>query len=155
MNERFLREAIRLSGEGVVARHGGPFGAVVVHDGEIVGRGSSRAASSNDPNSHAEIVAICDACARLGTFTLAGCEIYVSSEPCPMCLAAIYWARIERLYFAATREDAPAAECDDVHFYRELALPPSARLVGTTPALHAEALVALPDWGEIPSQQSY
>jgi len=155
MNEHFLREAIRLSGEGMAGGYGGPFGAVVVRDGEIVGRGFNRVTSSNDPTAHAEIVAIRDACARLETFTLAGCEIYASCEPCPMCLAAIYWSRIERLYYAAAREDAAAAGFDDAQFYAELALPPSARSLQAVQALRAEALTPLRKWGEIPNRIGY
>jgi guanine deaminase len=101
MNQDFLREAIRLSLEKMEAGEGGPFGAVVVQDGKIVGRGWNRVTSTNDPTAHAEIVAIRDACANLNTFSLAGCEIHTSCEPCPMCFAAIYWARLERIYYAA------------------------------------------------------
>jgi len=97
MYQDFLREAIRLSMEKMETGKGGPFGAVIVRNGEIVGRGWNRVTSTNDPTAHAEIVAIRDACDRLGTFSLAGCEIYTSCEPCPMCFAAIYWARLERI----------------------------------------------------------
>ena len=105
-HERLLREAIRLSIEKMCQGEGGPFGAIVVRGDEIVGTGWNRVTSTNDPTAHAEIVAVRDACQRLGTFNLSGCEIYSSCEPCPMCLAAIYWARLDRLYYAAGREDA-------------------------------------------------
>jgi len=121
--DTFLREAIRLSGEKMEAGEGGPFGAVVVKDGTIIGRGWNRVTTANDPTAHAETEAIRDACAHLGTFSLAGCEIYASCEPCPMCLAAIYWARIDALYFAASRNDAAEAGFDDALLYEEISKP--------------------------------
>ena len=124
MNTMFLREAIRLSLEKMEAGEGGPFGAVVVQNGEVVGRGWNRVTSTNDPTAHAEILAIRDACRRLETFSLAGCEIYSSCEPCPMCFAAIYWARLERIYYAATCKDATAAGFDDTPLYEQFTLPP-------------------------------
>jgi tRNA(Arg) A34 adenosine deaminase TadA len=142
----FLREAIRLSYEKMSANEGGPFGAVVVRDGEIIGRGWNRVTSSNDPTAHAEIVAIRDACRRLKTFTLRGCEIYSSCEPCPLCLAAIYWSRLERLYYAATCQDAAVAGFDDQHFYDELRKPTSKRALIMQQALRDEALVPLRAW---------
>ena len=123
MNHTFLREAIRLSIESLDANQGGPFGAVIVRGDEIVGRGWNRVTTANDPTAHAEIVAIRDACKRLNTFSLAGCELYSSCEPCPMCLAAIYWSRLDSLVFAATRDDAADAGFDDALFYEELARP--------------------------------
>jgi guanine deaminase len=129
MNPDFMREAIRLSLEKMEAGEDGPFGAVIVQNGRIVGRGWNRVTSTNDPTAHAEIVAIRDACAYLKTFSLVGCEIYTSCEPCPMCFAAIYWARLERIYYAATCQDAAAAGFDDCQFYREVALPPSSRSI--------------------------
>ena len=146
MDQRFLREAIRLSLDRMLAGEGGPFGAVVVQQGEIVGTGWNRGTSVNDPTAHAEIVAIRDACLRLGTFSLAGCEIYASCEPCPMCLSAIYWARIERLYYAATREDAALAGFDDSFLYDEIALPPADRTLLATQHLRQEALAAFQAW---------
>ena len=146
MDERFLREAIRLSLEKMLAGEGGPFGAVVVQQGEIVGTGWNRVTSVNDPTAHAEIVAIREACLRLGTFSLPGCEIYASCEPCPMCLSAIYWARIERLYYAATREDAALAGFDDSFLYDEIALPPADRTVLAAQHLRQEALAAFEAW---------
>lgn len=146
MNLGFLREAIRLSLEKMEANEGGPFGAVVVRDGTIVGRGWNRVTSTNDPTAHAEVVAIRDACSRLRTFSLAGCEIYSSCEPCPLCLAAIYWARLDRVYFAATCDDAAAAGFDDRSFYREVRKPTEERSIPMVQALRDEALVALQAW---------
>ncbi len=146
MYQDFLREAIRLSVEKMEAGEGGPFGAVVVQDGKIVGRGWNRVTSSNDPTAHAEIVAIRDACARLNTFSLAGCEIYTSCEPCPMCFAAIYWARLERIHYAATCQDAAAAGFDDCRFYQEVALPPSSRSIPMIQDMQEEAGEAFRAW---------
>jgi tRNA(Arg) A34 adenosine deaminase TadA len=146
MTPSFLRDAIRLSIEKMEAGEGGPFGAVVVRDGEIVGRGWNRVTSTNDPTAHAEIVAIRDACARLNTFSLAGCEIHTSCEPCPMCLAAIYWARLDRIFYAATCEDATLAGFDDRPFYRELTLPPGSRSIPMIQDLREEACEAFKAW---------
>ena len=146
MDERFLREAIRLSIDNVEAGHGGPFGAVIVRDGQIVGRGCNCVTSANDPTAHAEIVAIRDACRRLGTFRLAGCEIYASCQPCPMCLAAIHWARIERLYYAAGSQDAARAGFDDASILHQLALPPAERSLPARQHLRQEALAAFQAW---------
>ena len=120
---RFIAEAIRLAVDGVNAGDGGPFGAVVVRDGKIVGRGHNCVTSRNDPTAHAEITAIRDACEQLGTFHLTGCDLYASCEPCPMCLAAAYWSRVDRLFYAACRDDAAAAGFDDETIYAELGLP--------------------------------
>ncbi len=146
MNPTFLREAIRLSIEKMQANEGGPFGAVIVRDEQIVGRGWNRVTSTNDPTAHAEVVAIRDACARLRTFSLAGCEIYSSCEPCPLCLAAIYWSRLSRIYFAATCEDAAAAGFDDQNFRHQLALPLGERAIPMEQSLREEACVALQAW---------
>lgn len=145
-NALFLREAIRLSIEKMEANEGGPFGAVVVRDGNIVGRGWNRVTSANDPTAHAEVMAIRDACSRLKTYSLAGCEIYSSCEPCPLCLAAIYWARIDRIYYAATCDDAAAAGFDDRNFYREINKPTGERAILMKQALRDEALLALQSW---------
>ena len=118
----FMREAIRLAEEGMNSDSGGPFGAVVVKNGEIIARGFNRVTSDNDPTAHAEVIAIREACKKLGTFQLDDCEIYTSCEPCPMCLGAIYWARPRKVYYACTREDAAAANFDDQFIYDELEL---------------------------------
>ncbi|MBN2475536.1 MAG: nucleoside deaminase [Pirellulales bacterium] len=146
MDKRFLREAIRLSIEEMQAGVGGPFGAVVVRDGRILGTGCNRVTSAHDPTAHAEIVAIRDACARIEQFSLAGCELYASCEPCPMCLAAIYWARLDRLVYAATRADAAAAGFDDARIYDEIPRPPETRSLPTVQALRDEALAAFRAW---------
>jgi guanine deaminase len=146
MNQDFLREAIRLSLEKMEAGEGGPFGAVVVQNGKIVGRGWNRVTSINDPTAHAEIVAIRDACACLKTFSLAGCEIYTSCEPCPMCFAAIYWARLKQIYYATTGQDAAAVGFDDCQFSQELALPASTRSIPMIQDLQEEGREAFRAW---------
>lgn len=128
MDEKFMREAVRLAEESV-ARGGGPFGAVVVRDGEIIAAASNRVTLDNDPTAHAEVAAIREACRREGSFKLAGCEIYASCEPCPMCLSAIYWAGISRIYYGGTRGDAKAAGFDDSFIYDEIPLAPERRAV--------------------------
>jgi tRNA(Arg) A34 adenosine deaminase TadA len=155
MDERFLRGAIRLAIEKMNAGEGGPFGTLVVRDREVVGVGWNRVTSANDPTAHAEIVAIRDACARLGTFCLSGCDLYASCEPCPMCLAAIYWARIDRLFYAATREDAARAGFDDAWLYDQLALAPLERAIATTWHLREEALAAFHAWAKKEDRLQY
>src|ERR1700709_1627900 len=123
MKEKFMRTAIRLSLAKMKANCGGPFGAVVVRQGKIVGRGWNQVTSTNDPTAHAEVTAIRDACKRLKTFQLNDCELYTSCEPCPMCLSAMYWARFKKVYYGNTREDAAAIEFDDDFIYREIPLP--------------------------------
>ena len=125
-----MREAIKLSAESVRSG-GGPFGAVIVRNGEIIARGENRVTVCNDPTAHAEVSAIREAAARMGTYDLSGCEIYSSCEPCPMCLGAIYWARLDRLYYAGTRADAANVGFDDAHIYEELPLDPSQRELPT------------------------
>jgi tRNA(Arg) A34 adenosine deaminase TadA len=146
MNESFILEAIRLSLDKMREGKGGPFGAVVVKDGQILSRGWNEVTSANDPTAHAEIMAIREACRKLGTFRLDDCELYASCEPCPMCLSAIYWARIGRLYFAATRQDAAAAGFDDELLYREIPLPFDKRQLPTRQILREQALPALAEW---------
>jgi guanine deaminase len=152
--ERFLQEAIDLAIENV-GSGGGPFGAVVVRDGEVIGRGVNRVTSSHDPTAHAEVVAIREACARLATHRLDRCEIFASCEPCPMCLGAIYWARIGRLHFAATRQDAADAGFDDDHIYREIALPANRRSLSTAQSMRESALIAFGEWRAKPDKMPY
>ncbi|MGB0452844.1 MAG: nucleoside deaminase [Bacteriovoracaceae bacterium] len=114
-----MKKAISLSREKMNSNEGGPFGAVIVKDGEIIAEGWNKVTSSCDPTAHAEVTAIRNACQKLGTFSLEGCEIYTSCEPCPMCLAAIYWARIDKIYYANTRQDAAAIGFDDEFLYQE------------------------------------
>ena len=150
-----MQEAIRISIEMMRRNHGGPFGAVVVKSGRIVGRGWNRVTSSNDPTAHAEIVAIRGACRRLKTFQLDGCELYTSCEPCPMCLSAIYWARLQRVYYANTRRDAAKANFDDAVIYHEVARPISRRKISMRQFMRKEALRALAEWKRKPDKILY
>ncbi len=144
-HENFMREAIKLSVQNV-DQDGGPFGAVIVKNGEIIARGVNRVTSTNDPTSHAEVNAIREATAQLGTFDLQGCEIYSSCEPCPMCLGAIYWAHLDKLYFANTKLDAKHIDFDDSFIYEELDLPIEKRKIPTRQMLREEALEAFNKW---------
>lgn len=144
-SETFMKEAIRQAGENIKTG-GGPFGAVVVKDGKIISSVGNRVTSTNDPTAHAEVVAIREACSTLGTFDLSGCEIYASCEPCPMCLGAIMWARIEKLYFAADRIDATKAGFDDELFYKEFSLPIEKRLLKPTQLLQKESVAVFDMW---------
>ncbi len=150
-----MRRAIALSREKSAAGEGGPFGAVVVLDGTIIGEGWNRVVGTNDPTAHAEIVAIRQACAHQRNFSLEGCEIYTSCEPCPMCLAAILWARIGRLYYANTRVDAAAIGFDDDYFYREVAKPMSELAVPASRLLPDEARVVFREWDARPDKVRY
>jgi|SRR5208282_3879610 len=155
MNEKFMREAIRLSIREMRRGQGGPFGAVVVRDGKVVGRGCNQVTSANDPTAHAEIVAIRGACKRLKTFQLDGCDLYTSCEPCPMCLSAIYWARLGNVYYANTRKDAAKIGFDDDFIYHEVALPIRRRQVGMKQLLREEALAAFAEWQRKPDKIAY
>ena len=146
LNSVFMQEAIRLAIEGVASGHGGPFGAVVVQDGRIIGRGQNEVTSTNDPTAHAEIIAIREACRALGVFHLTGCELYTSCEPCPMCLSAIYWSHMERYYFGCTAADADAIRFADDFIRRELSVPPAERTIPAIPLMRDEALAAFAAW---------
>jgi tRNA(Arg) A34 adenosine deaminase TadA len=146
VNEKYMREAIRLSLTKMRGDHGGPFGAVVVRKGKIVGRGWNQVTSTNDPTAHAEMVAIRAACKRLKTFQLDDCELYTSCEPCPMCLAAIYWARFTKVYYGNTRKDAQRIDFDDDLIYDEVATPISKRKIPMKQLLRPEALAAFKEW---------
>jgi tRNA(Arg) A34 adenosine deaminase TadA len=146
MKEKFMRAAIWLSLSKMRANHGGPFGAVVVRKGKIIGRGWNRVTSTNDPTAHAEVTAIRDACQKLKTFQLDDCELYTSCEPCPMCLAAIYWARFKKVYYANTRKDAARIQFDDDLIYREVACPISRRQIPMKQLLRPEALKVFTEW---------
>ncbi len=141
-----MRAAIRISIAKMRANCGGPFGAVVVRQGKIVGRGWNQVTSTNDPTAHAEVAAIRDACRRLKTFQLDDCELYTSCEPCPMCLAAIYWARFRKVYYGNTRKDAARIEFDDDFIYQEVARPIGRRKISMKSLLRSEALVAFREW---------
>ena len=151
----FMEAAIAEALAGASAGRGGPFGCVIVKDGQIVGRGCNCVVSTNDPTAHAEVLAIRDACQRLGVFHLTGCELYASCEPCPMCLAAIYWARIERYYFACTAADAETIGFSDALIRREFALPAEARRIPAVPLLRAESLAAFQAWASKPDRVMY
>jgi guanine deaminase len=129
-HSRFLELAIELATRNVDERAGGPFGAVIVRQGEVIATGANSVTATNDPTAHAEVVAIRNACRELKTFQLEGCDVYASCEPCPMCLAAIYWARARAVYYANTKADAAAAGFDDSLIYNEIALPPERRSLG-------------------------
>ena len=146
MKKLFMREAIRLSVQMMRRGRGGPFGAVVVRNGKIVGRGCNLVTSANDPTAHAEIVAIREACRRLKTFHLEDCELYTSCEPCPMCLSAVYWARLRKVFYGNTRKDAARIAFDDDLIYREVALPIRKRSLVMKQLLREEALTAFKEW---------
>lgn len=145
-DETFMRRAIELAQKGVDENLGGPFGCVVVKDGQIVGEGCNQVTSTNDPTAHAEVVAIREACRNLNSFQLAGCSVYTSCEPCPMCLGAIYWARPAAIFFAATRDDAADAGFDDELFYRELDKPNEKRDLTMKTILREESQKVFQSW---------
>ena len=153
----FLREAIALSVENVAAGRGGPFGAVVVRRGVVIAQGVNCVTAALDPTAHAEIEAIRSACRGLKSFSLAGCVLYSSCEPCPMCLSAAYWARLDAVYWAATQADAARAGFDDAFLYAQIALPPDARTLPQTPvpALQDEARAAFRLWDMEPGRVRY
>jgi guanine deaminase len=154
-NDQFMREAIKLADAGMRSGRGGPFGCVVVRQGQIVARGSNRVTSTNDPTAHAEVTAIREACAALQTFQLTDCELYTSCEPCPMCLAAIYWARIPTVYYGNTRADAAAIGFDDDFIYQQIPLPPEKRAIRMEPLLRDAALAAFRAWANKPDKVRY
>jgi guanine deaminase len=145
-NPEFLRRAIALATENVVTARGGPFGAVIVHNGKIIGEGANSVTGTNDATAHAEMVAIRAACKTLGAFTLAGCELYTSCEPCPMCLAACYWARLDRIYYACSAEDAAKAGFDDAFLYAEFRKVQAERTLPATQLLRDEAWASFAAW---------
>lgn len=152
--ERLMREALRLARESVAAG-GGPFAALVARDGAVVGVGTNRVVPDLDPTAHAEVVAIREACRRLGTFRLSGCEVYASCEPCPMCAGAIAWARADRVWYAATREDAAAAGFDDARLHAEGARGPGERAVPAVRLLGAEGAGPFAAWASKPDRVPY
>lgn len=153
--EKFMRRAIALSRQKMEENHGGPFGAVIVRDGKIIGEGWNQVTSGNDPTAHAEVTAIRAACRALGDFKLEGCEIYTSCEPCPMCLAAIYWARLDKIYYANTRRDAAAIGFDDEFLYREVSLPEAERKLPVHRLLAGEAKDVFDSWMKKPDKTPY
>jgi len=155
MDNPFMARAIQLSIENVHSGRGGPFGAVVVKEGAIIGEAANQVTSTNDPTAHAEVLAIRAACKKLGSFELVGCEIYTSCEPCPMCLGAIYWARLARIYFGNADADASKIGFDDSLIYREIAQPHSQRKIPTIQIMREEALAAFRAWETKPDKIEY
>ncbi|HEU5232974.1 MAG TPA: nucleoside deaminase [Terriglobales bacterium] len=155
MDPNFMRRAIALSLENARSNDGGPFGAVVVKDGQIVGQGRNQVLATNDPSAHAEVVAIREACRRLNTFQLTGCDIYTSCEPCPMCMGLIYWSRPERVYYANTAADAANIGFDDDFIYHELARDPQNRALKMEQIMRDEALIAFREWDKKPDKVRY
>ena len=153
-HEDFMKEAIRLSEENV-KNGGGPFGAVIVKNGKIIGRGANSVTTQNDPTAHAEIVAIRNAAKELGTFDLSDCTIYTSCEPCPMCLGAIYWAHLSKMYYGNTKTDAAKAGFDDAFIYKEMELPVDNRSIPAQRLLPEEAYNAFKIWKENPDKIEY
>ncbi len=153
--ERYMKEAIDLSLLNVKKGKGGPFAALIVRDGKIIARGTNLVTTANDPTAHAEIISIRNACKALKTFKLSGCEIFTSCEPCPMCLGAIYWARLDRIYFGNSRTDAAKIGFDDKLLYREIPLPVSRRAIPTIRLMKEQALTAFREWERCTEKIAY
>jgi guanine deaminase len=154
MNRQWIRQAIELAIDNV-RRGGGPFGALVVREGTVIATGANQVTRANDPTAHAEIVAIREACRSLGHFQLTGCEVYCSCEPCPMCLGALYWARPERVWFAATHDEAAAAGFDDAFIYGQLQIPPSERSIPMLRVIEEDATRPFEEWVSRPGKVKY
>jgi len=154
-HKRFMREAIELSKHSLTQKHGGPFGAVIIRDGKIVARGWNRVIGTHDPTAHAEVVAIRAACRKLKRFHLQDCIIYSSCEPCPMCLSAIYWARLSRVFYAGTRQDAAHIGFQDRTLYRELRLPAAKRQIPFQTLLRADAQKVMHQWMQMEGHVEY
>jgi len=150
-----MARAIQLSVDNVLSGQGGPFGAVIVKNGRVVAEGANRVTATNDPTAHAEVIAIRQACSRLGTFELKECELYTSCEPCPMCLGAIYWARLDRIYYGSLAADAAHAGFDDSFIYREIEQPFSARKIPMVQMMREQALAGFRAWMEKPNKIRY
>jgi guanine deaminase len=155
MDPRFMRMAIEMAIDNVNSGRGGPFAAIIVKGGEVVATGTNLVTSTNDPTAHAEVTAIREACRRLGSFQLTGCDVYTTCEPCPMCLGAIYWARPARVYYAATRADAADAGFDDSMIYDELERPVQDRRIPMRMMLREEALSAFEAWKQYGQRVPY
>jgi guanine deaminase len=152
---KFMRMAIQLSEQNVVQNLGGPFGAVVVKDGKVIAKSANKVTTTNDPTAHAEVSAIRLACKKLKTFDLSGAVVYTSCEPCPMCLGAIYWARIDKIYYANTKQDAAAIQFDDQFIYEELDKPMAQRELPIQQLLRDEAQQAFKLWEKSPMKTEY
>ena len=155
IDELYLRRAIELASEHMLAGHGGPFGAVVVREGVVLGEGWNQVTTTNDPTAHAEVVALRAATRKLATWQLPGAVLFASCEPCPMCLAAAWWARVDRIVFAASRDDAAAAGFDDSAIYTEISRPLASRVLPISQALAPEGAVVFDDWLHFPGRVSY
>jgi guanine deaminase len=155
MDPKFLRRAIELARSGMAGGSGGPFGAVIVRGDEVLAEACNQVTSAHDPTAHAEVGAIRQACQLLSSHSLAGCVIYSSCEPCPMCLSAIYWARLDHLYFAAARDDAADIGFDDAHIYAELGRDPRDRQLRAVQALRDEAVAVMQAWNGMPKERRY
>jgi len=155
MDNPFMARAIQLSLDNVLAGQGGPFGAVIVKEGRIVAEGVNRVTATHDPTAHAEVAAIREACAKLGVFELKECELYTSCEPCPMCLGAIYWARLARVYYGNLAADASQIGFDDSFIYREFAQSLSERAIPMVQMMREQALAAFRAWQEQPDKIPY
>lgn len=155
MNKEFMIKAIELSRKNMQAGAGGPFGAVIVKNGVVIGEGWNKVTSSNDPTAHAEVVAIRNACEKAKNFSLEGAEIYTSCEPCPMCLSAIYWARISKIYYGNTRKDAADINFDDDFLYQEIPKDIKDRQVPMIQCAHQEALGVFKEWQQMPDKVPY
>lgn len=155
MDNPFMARAIQLSLDNVLSGKGGPFGAVIVHNGKILAEGVNRVTAINDPTAHAEVVAIREACAALRAFELTDCEIYTSCEPCPMCLGAIYWARLARVYYGNLASDASQVGFDDSFIYREIAQVLRKRSIPMVNMMRDQALAAFRAWQEKPNKIPY
>lgn len=154
-NAEFMRQAIALAIENVRSGRGGPFGAVVVKDGKVIATGVNRVTATNDPTAHAEVTAIRSACAELGTFQLKGCDVYTSCEPCPMCLAAIYWARCGAIYYGNTAADAAKVGFDDSFLYDEMKKPLAERSLPLMQMLPDEAWASFKAWRDAATKVLY
>ena len=150
-----MEEAIRLAREGMRSNAGGPFGALVAREGKIIARGWNEVTTANDPTAHAEVMAIRRACTALKTFHLEGCDLYTSCEPCPMCLASAYWARLRRVFYACDRKDAEAAGFDDAAIYSQLALPLPERSLEMRQLAREEAMALMAEWRAKPDRIKY
>ena len=155
MENPFMARAIELAIENVKSGRGGPFAALVVKGGAIIAEGANQVTLSNDPTAHAEVVAIRNACQKLNHFQLGGCDIYTTCEPCPMCLGAVYWSRVDRVFFAGQREDAAAAGFDDAMIYEELNRHPEARKLPMIPLMRKESQAAFEAWRNSPNRVEY
>ena len=154
MKNEFMKRAIELSIKGI-ANGGGPFGCIIVKDDKIIAEGSNKVTPNNDPTAHGEIVAIRQACKKLNNFSLNGCELYSTCEPCPMCLSAIYWARIDKIYYANTREDARKIDFDDSLIYTELQKKIDKRKIPMIQMMRNEALKAFEMWDKKTDKVKY